>query len=170
MIGLRKALGDGKDGARYITTLPGRGYCFVAPISWLNDVNRAHADATASFSHANLPRRLGRMVGRDDDIVRLADRLTTARFVLDRGLGGVGKTTVAVAVGHHLMEAFGNAVLFVDLGMLSDPAWCRRRQLPCWGCRCDPTMRRAEPDRLSARQADPGDPRYLRRASGWRRG
>src|SRR5256885_11822346 len=27
---LRKALGDGKDGARYITTLSGRGYCFVA--------------------------------------------------------------------------------------------------------------------------------------------
>ncbi len=33
MASLRKALGDGKDGARYITTLPGRGYCFVAPIS-----------------------------------------------------------------------------------------------------------------------------------------
>src|SRR6516165_11875791 len=30
---LRKALGDGKGGARYITTLAGRGYCFVAPIS-----------------------------------------------------------------------------------------------------------------------------------------
>ena len=30
---LRKALGDGKDGARYIATLAGRGYCFVAPIS-----------------------------------------------------------------------------------------------------------------------------------------
>src|SRR5580693_9777188 len=30
---LRKALGDGKAGARYITTLPGRGYCFVAPTS-----------------------------------------------------------------------------------------------------------------------------------------
>src|SRR5215470_2698120 len=26
---LRKALGDGKNGARYITTLAGRGYCFV---------------------------------------------------------------------------------------------------------------------------------------------
>ena len=33
MASLRKALGDGKDGARYITTLPGRGYCFVAPVS-----------------------------------------------------------------------------------------------------------------------------------------
>ncbi len=33
MAGLRKALGDGKDGARYIATLSGRGYCFVAPVS-----------------------------------------------------------------------------------------------------------------------------------------
>ena len=30
--GLRKALGDGQDGARYIATLAGRGYCFVAPV------------------------------------------------------------------------------------------------------------------------------------------
>src|SRR5262245_7401732 len=59
--GLRKALGDGKDGARYITTLAGRGYCFVAPIS------RAGSDvapvAPGNFPHANLPSRLSRMVG-----------------------------------------------------------------------------------------------------------
>ena len=29
---LRKMLGDGKNGTRYITTASGRGYCFVAPI------------------------------------------------------------------------------------------------------------------------------------------
>ena len=34
---LRKALGDGKGGARYITTMAGRGYCFVAPISRSSD-------------------------------------------------------------------------------------------------------------------------------------
>jgi TolB-like protein len=33
MAGLRKALGDGQEGARYITTLPGRGYCFVAAVA-----------------------------------------------------------------------------------------------------------------------------------------
>ena len=33
MNGLRKALGDGQGDARYITTLPGRGYCFVASVS-----------------------------------------------------------------------------------------------------------------------------------------
>jgi TolB-like protein/DNA-binding winged helix-turn-helix (wHTH) protein len=31
--GLRKALGDGKDGARYVANVPGRGYCLVAPVS-----------------------------------------------------------------------------------------------------------------------------------------
>ena len=30
---LRKVLGDGKAGARYVTTLTGQGYCFVAPIA-----------------------------------------------------------------------------------------------------------------------------------------
>src|ERR1700747_2482786 len=31
--GLRKALGDGLEGARYIVTVPGRGYSFVASVA-----------------------------------------------------------------------------------------------------------------------------------------
>ena len=121
MASLRKALGDGKDGARYITTLAGRGYCFVAPVSRLTAPRENAPAVAASFSHANLPSRLGRMVGRDADVLKLSDRLTASRFVTIVGAGGVGKTTVAVAVGHHLAESFAGAVLFVDLGMLSDP-------------------------------------------------
>lgn len=30
---LRQALGDGQDGARYVSNIVGRGYCFVAKIS-----------------------------------------------------------------------------------------------------------------------------------------
>jgi predicted ATPase/DNA-binding winged helix-turn-helix (wHTH) protein len=123
---LRKALGDGKDGARYITILTGRGYCFVAPISRSSDQGqvlqgKALAAAAVSFPHANLPGRLIGMVGRDDDVLKLSARLNAARFVTIVGSGGVGKTTVAVAVGHHLIEAFSGAVLFVDLSMLNDP-------------------------------------------------
>lgn len=117
---LRRALGDGKNGARYISTLAGRGYCFVAPVSRAGGGEPATA-AAASFSHANLPARLARMVGRDDDVARLSERLTAQRFVSIVGSGGVGKTTVALAVGHHLMEDFSGAVLFVDLGMLGAP-------------------------------------------------
>src|SRR5882672_3166016 len=118
---LRKALGDGRGGARYITTLAGRGYCFVAPISRVRYRSDELDVAATSFAHANLPARLARMVGRDDDVARLGDGLMTARFISIIGAGGVGKTTVAVAVGHQLREAFAGAVLFVDLGMLSDP-------------------------------------------------
>ena len=63
--GLRKALGDGKHGARYITTLAGRGYCFVAPVSRSSNRGPAVAADTPNFPHANLPSRLIRMVGRD---------------------------------------------------------------------------------------------------------
>jgi predicted ATPase/DNA-binding winged helix-turn-helix (wHTH) protein len=121
---LRKALCDGKDGARYITTLAGRGYCFVAPVSRSTEsapAVAAGAPINASFSHANLPSRLGRMLGREDDIVRVCNQLTAHRFVTIVGTGGVGKTTVAVAVAHALADAFKGAVLFVDLGTLSDP-------------------------------------------------
>jgi predicted ATPase/DNA-binding winged helix-turn-helix (wHTH) protein len=118
MNGLRKALGDGKDGARYIATLPGRGYCFVAPVSRPNGAPDA---APADFPHANLPNCLSRMVGRGEDVLTLSAQLSASRLVTIVGSGGVGKTTVAVAVGNHLSGAFNGAVLFVDFGMLSDP-------------------------------------------------
>src|ERR1700730_9875952 len=88
---LRKALGDGKGGARYITTLAGRGYCFVAPISRSSDQVRVEAVAAAPFPHANLPHRLLRMVGRDDDVLRISGRLTATRLVRIVGAGGGGQ-------------------------------------------------------------------------------
>ncbi|MER9024654.1 winged helix-turn-helix domain-containing protein [Mesorhizobium sp. M0142] len=121
MTGLRRALGDGKDGARYIATLPGRGYCFVAPVLRLNSPRDEALFIAAEFPHANLPNRLSRMVGRDEDVLKLSVQLNASRFVTIVGAGGVGKTTVAIAVGHHLIEAFSGAVLFVDLGMIGDP-------------------------------------------------
>jgi predicted ATPase/DNA-binding winged helix-turn-helix (wHTH) protein len=120
MTGLRKALGDGKDGARYITTLAGRGYCFVAPISRSSAAPAVAAPApeAVNIPHANLPGRLPRMVGRADDVAAVSKLLAAERFVTIVGTGGVGKTTVAVAVAHDLIDGFGGAVLFVDLGTL----------------------------------------------------
>src|ERR1700683_4953588 len=44
MAALRKALGDGQDGARYVSNVAGRGYCFVASIT------RSAADPAASIT------------------------------------------------------------------------------------------------------------------------
>ncbi len=119
---LRKTLGDGKDGARYITTVPGCGYCFVAPVSRARERESADAIPPNNFLQANLPGRLTRMVGRDGTVRELCSQVLGRRLVSIVGPGGIGKTTVAVAVAHELSEKFPGAVCFVDLGSLSEPA------------------------------------------------
>ncbi|HEX8256730.1 MAG TPA: winged helix-turn-helix domain-containing protein [Allosphingosinicella sp.] len=122
MNGLRKALGDGKDGARYIATIPGRGYCFVAPVLPAETGAAPAEPSTQSGDRPVLPPRLARMVGRAEAEEEIARSLGSNRFVTILGPGGIGKTTVAVSVGHRLVPDFAGGVKFVDLGSTSDPA------------------------------------------------
>ncbi|WP_369720632.1 winged helix-turn-helix domain-containing protein [Bradyrhizobium sp. LLZ17] len=118
---LRKALGDGKDGARYIATLSGRGYCFVAPISHADLPAQRRPVPRIELPPVKLPNRLRRMVGRADACATVSEKLTASRFVTIVGPGGVGKTAIAVAIAHDLLETFADAAHFVDLAALSDP-------------------------------------------------
>jgi predicted ATPase/DNA-binding winged helix-turn-helix (wHTH) protein len=120
MAALRKVLGDGQSGGRYITNVPGRGYCLVMPISRSNASDAGHVETTASSQFHTLPARLTRMVGREENIRKIAEELSARRFVSVVGPGGIGKTTVAVEVGHTLLAAFDGAVHFLDLGSLND--------------------------------------------------
>lgn len=123
--GLRKALGDGEGGARYIETVRGRGYCFVAPVSRQDRPRRADSAALskrAAPQKLALPSVPGRMVGRDEAARAIAADLMAHRFLTVVGPGGIGKTTVAVAVAHAVLQDFPEAVYFVDLGALSNPA------------------------------------------------
>jgi predicted ATPase/DNA-binding winged helix-turn-helix (wHTH) protein len=124
--GLRKDLGDGRNGARYIANVTGRGYCFVAPVTRsLVELETAQAPRPAPPLHAadhRLPPKLARMVGRADAVDTLTTLLASRRFVSVVGPGGVGKTTVAIAVGHATLDTFGDAVYFVDLSAVCDPA------------------------------------------------
>ena len=60
------------------------------------------------------------MIGRDGAVEALSVLLASRRFVSVVGPGGVGKTTVAVAVAHALLDDFGDAVHFVDLSAIKD--------------------------------------------------
>jgi predicted ATPase len=116
---LRKALGEGRDGARYISNVSGRGYCFVAPVTRSKTIPVAEIATTERVQ--KLPPRPERIVGRDDTVRALAQQLQMRRLVSIVGPGGVGKTTVAISVAHTLIDGFHDAVFFVDLAALTDP-------------------------------------------------
>src|SRR4029077_14165406 len=119
---LRKALGDGRDGSRYVSNVVGRGYCFVAPVTRSSARQPVPITGiTPTERVQRLPPRLTRMVGRDDTVRSLAQQLQMWRFVSIVGPGGVGKTTVAISVAHTLVDGFHDAVFFIDLAALTDP-------------------------------------------------
>ena len=70
---------------------------------------------------SNLPPALGRMVGRENVVREIQGWLQTdQRLITILGAGGMGKTTVALAVGHGALADFAGAAFFVDLSTVSD--------------------------------------------------
>ena len=120
---LRKILGDGVDGVRYISNIAGRGYCFVAVVTRTGTTRTLEPPAATAplGGFRRLPALTTRMVGRDELVRSLLSKMTTCRLVTIVGPGGVGKTTVAIAVAHTLLKDFQGAVFFVDLSALVDP-------------------------------------------------
>ena len=119
---LRKVLGDGRDGTRYISSVAGRGYCFVALVKHRPTEQRAPTSGIADADRfKKLPPPLSRMVGREEIVQALSAELMLHRFVSIVGPGGIGKTTVAVSVAHKLITGFEGEVFFVDLSVLTNP-------------------------------------------------
>jgi class 3 adenylate cyclase/DNA-binding winged helix-turn-helix (wHTH) protein len=121
---LRKALGDGRAGNRYIANYPGRGYAFVAPVT------RQHARAdTPSMDEAiadnNLPVPLTPIVGRQDVVAALAAQLARCRSLTIVGPGGIGKqrwrSPSRGPYAHHTGTASGSS----GSPPWPIPSWCR---------------------------------------------
>jgi predicted ATPase/DNA-binding winged helix-turn-helix (wHTH) protein len=118
--GLRRTLGDTQAQPSYIATIAGRGYRFVAPV-------RSIAPQPGSMSHlepvkgGDLP--LGvELVGRGREIEQLLASLEVNRHVTLAGAGGVGKTSLALAVARRAASGFPGGICFVDLATIEDGA------------------------------------------------
>ena len=118
---LRRILGDGQPGRRYLATVQGRGYCFVGAVEFSELGKPTVRPSPAVERMHNLPALQTRMVGRGEAISVLLEQLPQRRFVTIVGAGGIGKTTVALAVAEALIASYEHGVRFVDLAPLRDP-------------------------------------------------
>ncbi|NPT55058.1 hypothetical protein GNZ13_10650 [Paraburkholderia sp. 5N] len=117
---LRKALGDSRDGNRYLVNVPGRGYIFVAPVVHPKRPALPTTDFGANPHSCHIPLPLTRILGREDVVETIVNKLSESHIVTIVGPGGIGKTTVALAVAAKFVASKDDSVGFVDLAPLTD--------------------------------------------------
>src|SRR5580698_7974257 len=115
---LRRVLGDSND--HLIANIPGRGYRFIADVSRSEFSAQQPTAATQRFSY--VPALLTRVIGRGEAIEAVANLLAEYRFATVTGAGGIGKTTVAIAVADQLADEREDHARFIELSAVPDPA------------------------------------------------
>src|SRR5882724_1486553 len=138
---LRKALGDGRSGNRYIVNVKGRGYSFVAPMTrqFSGSGDRRLGTSTArepdseGFSASkqpfqlsdetrtnNFPVAVTDLIGRAAAARLLRDLVSAYRVVALTGPGGIVKSTLAIEVGRGILGDFQGGGWLVELASLAD--------------------------------------------------
>ena len=117
MVALRRALG-GQHGL--IQTVPGRGYRFAGEIFGPGKTPVTAAPAARPVEQV-LPAELSRLIGREAELADLRRTLETSRLVTLTGPSGIGKTRLAVALGHALADEFSGGVRLIDLAPIGEP-------------------------------------------------
>lgn len=77
---------------------------------------------TSSKPITNLPASLTTFVGREKEQAEIINLITRHRLVTLAGVGGIGKTRVALEVGQKLVNDYAEGVWFIAFDSLSDPA------------------------------------------------
>ncbi len=126
---LRRALADTSANATYIVTESGRGYRFIAPVraEEMPAFGQAQLAAAPDSPNSqgrrhNLPISASSIFGRDETIAGIGADLEQGRLISIVGAGGVGKTTVALAIAERLVDRFAGGIWLVDLSPLKDAA------------------------------------------------
>src|SRR5262249_52696683 len=128
---VRKVLAAAGDGERYLLTVAGRGYRFVAPVKRESAAELKtppalgpdqNAAVPASFGAAtnNLPQQLTSLIGREADLADIEARLGNHRLVTLTGSGGVGKTRLPLEAGRRLPAPYPGGVWLAELAPLND--------------------------------------------------
>lgn len=94
---------------------------FGAPADAPNGVEAGGQPSMARGRPQNLPAEITTFIGREREIRRVRELLATTRLLTLTGMGGVGKTRLALQVAGALTDAYADGVWLVELAALADP-------------------------------------------------
>ena len=116
---IRHVLAQAPGGERWIETLARRGYRFVGP---LTELPAKQPQATSGgIQRTNLPEPLTSFIGRERELVEIKRLLPGKRLLTLVGVGGIGKTRLALQMAAEVMDAYRDGVWMVELGSITDP-------------------------------------------------
>ncbi|MDK4716027.1 winged helix-turn-helix domain-containing protein [Rhizobium sp. CNPSo 4039] len=113
LVSLRKSLGGrAKD---FIANVPGRGYQFIPEVCL---AVQASAGTAERGPRSTLPNQSVPLIGREQFISDVQDCLASTPLLTIVGPGGIGKTSVAIAVAN--VMATTHRVVFLDLASVTE--------------------------------------------------
>jgi predicted ATPase/DNA-binding winged helix-turn-helix (wHTH) protein len=113
---LRKALRDPHAAPRYIRSVSGSGYSFIAPVT-----NKERSAPVVSNVPLALPTPLTDVIGRTEAVEAITKQVKARRLVTIVGPGGIGKSTVAQAAAEQFAAYYARRVHLVDLSVIDNP-------------------------------------------------
>jgi len=144
---IRQVLRDDAEEPRFVQTVSGKGYRFVAPVTEVSPAPPNATEISAPFRQklwttlvpafdrvsgkkvgevetraTNLPVQRTRFVGREKEVAAAKELLLRqdVRLVTVTGPGGIGKTRLAVQVASDVVEHFPGGTHFIPLASLKD--------------------------------------------------
>ena len=115
---IRRVLAQEPGGERWVETLAKRGYRFVGPVTALTEARPARTGK----QRTNLPVPVTSFIGRERELSQLRRLLPNTRLLTLVGIGGIGKTRLALELTAEVVDAYRDGVWFVDFAPLVDPA------------------------------------------------
>src|SRR3984893_7045376 len=122
---LRAAFGAERE---LIRTVSGRGYQFTGEIRTLAASPNKAGAGVATAEHVsvlpptNAPKPVSELIGRDAEVEEVLRLAGAHRLLTLTGAGGIGKTTLALALARELRPHFADGVWLAEFSALADPA------------------------------------------------